>query len=597
VNTSAQIPSRDDVAGASGADAAHAWPNGSGAPPPNLNASSRQRALPAQFAGRVEAVPDAFWKSLGLFNLSRMVLAGVLLAAILIYRDGRVFGASNPQLFYQTVIVYFCLTLAFWWAFRKLRTVFVAHLTVQAVTDIVVVALLLHASGGIRSGLGILLLMPLAAAASVSRGRMSLFFAALATFALFVENTYWVLQHETGLADYLPVGFMAAACFAVALVTNRLAKRLVTNEELVRVRSADLRNQLEINRLVIRDMPSGVLAIDAEGQVRLANPEAERLLEQTALTGQSLAKLAPGLHRIEQRWRTASGSARPQISLGGRDVQVRLLETTGGEQGELLIFLEDSSKLKEQAQQLKLAALGRLTANIAHEIRNPLSAISHAAELLREEAAPEAARLTRIISENSARLDRIVQEVLQLNRRDRAATEEIGLAGWLRSFVEQIASSEKIPVTAFRLHLPAETTVSVDRQHLHQIMWNLVTNSWRHSLQRDASVQIGATILPAGKTEVHVIDDGAGVDEESAGQLFEPFFTTESRGTGLGLYIARELADANRASLDFVPPAERRAEIRVWAGDAGADFRLILEGVFFVDSTSERAKSERTGRT
>ena len=181
-------------------------------------------------AARVEPVPDAFWKSLSLFNLSRMVLAGVLLAAILVYRDGRVFGSSNPQLFYQTVIVYFCLSLGFWWALRKLRTVFVAHLSVQAVTDIVVVALLLHASGGIRPGLGILLLMPLAAAASVSRGRMSMFFAALATFALLVENTYWVFQYEIGLTDFFPVGLMAMACFVVSFVTNRLAKRLVANE-------------------------------------------------------------------------------------------------------------------------------------------------------------------------------------------------------------------------------------------------------------------------------------------------------------------------------------------------------------------------------
>ena len=549
-----------------------------------MDASSRSISdllpgvVPALASGHSESSPDAFWKSLGLFNLSRIVLAGVLLAAIVLYRDGRVFGASDPQLFYKTVIVYFCLSLSFWWALRKVRIMFVAHLTVQAVTDILVVALLLHASGGIRSGLGILLLMPLAAAASVSRGRMAMFFAALATFALLLENTYWVLQYEIGLTDYFPTALMAMACFAIALVSNRLAKRLVANEELVRERSADLRNQLEINRLVIRDMPSGVLAIDAEGFVRLANPEAERLLGQRALVGQSLAILAPGLNRIEKRWRASSGTARPQVSIDGRDLQVRLLDTVGGDQGELLIFLEDASKLREQAQQLKLAALGRLTANIAHEIRNPLSAISHAAELLREEAGPESVRLTRIITENSARLERIVQEVLQLNRRDRASVEEIGFAGWLRTFVEQVSVSEHILISAFRLHLPPETVVNFDRQHLHQILWNLVTNAWRHSTRRDACIQIGVAILPGQMVELHVIDDGAGVSEEHANQMFEPFFTTESRGTGLGLYIARELSEANNAVLDFVSSGERRAEVGAWAGTGGTDFRLTLEG-------------------
>ena len=542
--------------------------------------SAAVASLPYHGTARTtEEVPDAFWKSLGLFNLSRMVLAGILLAAILLYRDGRVFGASNPGLFYQTVIVYFCLSLCFWWALKKVHSVFAAHLAVQAVTDIVVVALLLHASGGIRSGLGILLLMPLAAAASVSGGRMSLFFAALATFALLVENTYWVLHYQAGLADYLPSGLMAIGCFAVALVTNRLARRLVTNEELVRQRSADLRNQLEINRLVIRDMPSGVLAVDAQGRVRFANPEAERLLGRAAPAGGALQALSPVLQGASERWRAAGGPARHQVTLAGRDVQLRLLEgASGGELGDYLIFLEDAGRLREQAQQLKLAALGRLTANIAHEIRNPLSAISHAAELLGEEAGPEAHRLTRIITENAARLDRIVREVLQLNRRDRAVPEPILIAQFLRSFVEQICISENIPPEAFLLHLPPESTVQFDRQHLHQILWNLVTNAWRHSRQRVACVHLAVFNRPAGVVELHVIDDGAGIGEDHAAQAFEPFFTTEARGTGLGLYIARELAGANRAVLELLPAVERAADVVHYAGSVGADFRLTLEG-------------------
>ena len=523
-------------------------------------------------------VPEAFWKSLALFNLSRMVLAGVLLAAILIYRDGRVFGASDPSLFYNTVIVYFFLSLCFWWALKKVRTVFAVHLTVQAVADIVVVALLLHASGGIRSGLGILLLMPLAAAASVSRGRMSLFFAALATFALLVENTYWVLQFEVGLADYLPSGLMAAGCFAVSVVTNRLARRLVANEELVRQRSADLRNQLEINRLVIRDMPTGVLSLDASGKVRFANPEAERLLGKNAIAGSLLGMLAPTLQRESERWRAGSGVARPEVTLGGRDVQIRMLDAAGGEQGDCLIFLEDSGRLREQAQQLKLAALGRLTANIAHEIRNPLSAINHAAELLQEESSPEAARLTRIITENAARLDRIVSEVLQLNRRDRATQETIPLANFLQNFVEHVCASEGIPVDAFALHLPLEASVRFDRQHLHQILWNLVTNAWRHSSKGRACVHLTVFDRPDGIVELHVVDDGAGVSDDGVTQVFEPFFTTETRGTGLGLYIARELAAANRAVLEYVSARERVAQGGFHVGIDGADFRLTLDG-------------------
>ena len=534
----------------------------------------------AGFGSFPPAVPDAFWKSLGYFNLSRLILAGVLLIAIGMYGDSRVFGATDPALFYRVCIAYFFLALTFWWALGKIRTMFPVHLAVHAVTDMFVIALLLHASGGIRSGLGILLLMPLAAAASVSGGRTSLFYAALATFALFAENTYWVVQYEIGWTDYFPVGLLAAGCFTVALVTNRLAKRLIANEDLVRKRSADLRNQIEINRLVVRDMPSGVLVVDTGGAVRLANPEAERLLGHTGLHGRDLATLAPALAEAGFGWRDSGASGRAQLEIAGRNVHVRLLNAAGGADGALLMFLEDASKLKVQAQQVKLAALGRLTANIAHEIRNPLSAIGHASELLAEETSmlPQVARLTRIIADNTARLDRIVQEVLQINQRDRAVAEKLPLAAFLQAFVDQVSQAEKMPRDAFLQCLPASAFVYFDRQHLHRILWNLVSNAWRHCRQRAASIQIEVSVAGDQVIELLVIDDGPGVSEEHAGKLFEPFFTTESRGTGLGLFIARELAEANRAMLEFVPLPERDRRADQAPGGSGAVFRLVMEG-------------------
>lgn len=535
-------------------------------------------AIPTSFAlpRDGDVVPEAFWRSLGYFNLSRGLLAGLLLAGIHLYADSRLFGANDPATFQRVCIAYLAAATGFWWGMRRLRTMFRVHLAVHAITDLVAITLLLHASGGIRSGLGILLLMPLAAAASLSGGRNSLFYAALATFALFVENTYWVLQYEIGWTDYFPVGLLSAGCFTVALVTNRLAKRLIANETLVRQRSADLRNQIEINRLVIRDMPNGVLVVDAAGTVRQANPEAERLLGRRGLAGCKLAEAAPGLEALAQRWRAAGGAARAQIQAAGHDVYVRPLNPAGGAEDELLLFLEDAGKLKVQAQQVKLAALGRLTANIAHEIRNPLSAISHAAELLAEEEtrAGSRDRLTRIIGDNAARLDRIVQEVLQLNRRDRAVREDVPVASFVRAFVDQFCQTGRVPPAAFTLRTPSSIHASFDRQHLHRILWNLVGNAWRHSRQRDGSVQIELRRNDEDLIELHVVDDGGDVAAEQVGNLFEPFFTTDSRGTGLGLYIARELAEANRAALDYVPPAERP---RRDPPRGGADFRLVME--------------------
>jgi two-component system sensor histidine kinase PilS (NtrC family) len=501
----------------------------------------------------------------------------VLLAAIGLYGDSRVFGATDPALFYKVCITYLALSIAFWWALRRVRTLFPVHLAVHAVCDVVAVTLLLHASGGIRSGLGILLLMPLAAAASVSGGRTSLFYASLATFALFVENTYWVLQYEIGWTDYFPVGLLAAGCFAVALVTNRLAKRLITNETLVRQRSEDLRNQIEINRLVIRDMPSGVLVVDADGAVRLANPEAERLLGRAGVHGQRLLDLAPALDQTARRWRVDGGSGRAQVDIAGRGVHARLLIAAGEASGELLIYLEDASKLRVQAQQVKLAALGRLTANIAHEIRNPLSAIGHASQLLAEESEgkPVFSRLTKIIGDNTARLDRIVQEVLQLNRRDRADPEQVELDAFVRGVVEQVCQTERIAPSTFDLRVRPGLRVQFDRHHLHRILWNLIGNARRHSRKGDRSILVHAAATADQLVELHVVDDGAGVTDDHAGKLFEPFFTTDARGTGLGLYIARELAEANRAALDFVPAGDLKPG---GAALPGADFRLMMEG-------------------
>ena len=249
-----------------------------------------------------------------------------------------------------------------------------------------------------------------------------------------------------------------------------------------------------------------------------------------------------------------------------------------------LIFLEDLSRLEDEAQRLKLVALGRLTANIAHEIRNPLSAITHANDLVREEnRAAGRERLTRIIRDNAYRLDRMVKDVLELNRRDCVQAERFDLVVYLQTFIEEFTQAEGIPLDGVvldnREERPAVAQPQVqtaahqharliecDRVHLNQILWNLARNAWRHSRQQSASVQFQVETL-SGRLALHVIDDGPGIPLELRAQLFEPFFTTYSKGTGLGLYIARELAAANGASLDYVP------------GREGADFRIHWQGV------------------
>jgi two-component system sensor histidine kinase PilS (NtrC family) len=230
-------------------------------------------------------------------------------------------------------------------------------------------------------------------------------------------------------------------------------------------------------------------------------------------------------------------------------------EETASTSGEILIFIEDVGRIREQAQQLKLASLGRLTASIAHEIRNPLSAIGHAGELLREERRGKMQdRLLNILADNVARLDRIVADILELGRRERTQQEMLSLREACEQFLDNFLVSEGLDTRILQLDVADDLLVFFDRAHLHQVLWNLVGNAVRHSQGKPASVKVYArSTAHSERVELHVIDDGEGVPELVKEQIFEPFFTTHHKGTGLGLFIARELCQANGASLDLQP--------------------------------------------
>jgi two-component system sensor histidine kinase PilS (NtrC family) len=246
-------------------------------------------------------------------------------------------------------------------------------------------------------------------------------------------------------------------------------------------------------------------------------------------------------------------------------VRARLLDT-GTEDQFTVVFVEDMTRSREQAQQLKLAALGRLTANIAHEIRNPLSAISQASELLAEERRDEdRGRLTRIIHDNTLRLERLVADVMQLNRRDRVAAERVALNAWLRAFIEEFNANEAVAAGRIVLEPSRDAWVEFDREHLRQVLWNLLRNAVRHARAEAGSVRLAVRAF-GDQVELNVVDNGPGVPATVQGQLFEPFFTTDSKGTGLGLYLARELSAANRALLEYV------------ADLPGAHFRVVCRG-------------------
>ena len=505
--------------------------------------------------------PDSFWRSLHYFNLYRLTLAGVFVAAQVLIGP-TAFGGSNPTFFFAASIVYAAvaamLSMSISLRWPRFKTQLATHICV----DIVFIVLLMSASGGVRGGLGLLLVVSLATTGLIGQGKLAVFYASLASIAALFEQTYRTIVLGDESSAFLQTGLLSMGFFATAVLAHYLAQRIVVSERVAVKRGVDLANLAQVNQLVIQDMQDGVLVVDAKGRVRQRNLQVEKLLGLNSVSRRelNLNDYSPALTERLRRWKE-----NPEVKFDplrvlttNRQLRTRFVSIDPDRSLGTVIFLEDLSVAQTQAQQLKLAALGRLTANIAHEIRNPLSAISHATELLQEEAGQNQTqiRLLEIIRDNGLRLDRMVEDVLQLNRSDHAQKEEIHLDQFLYNFADQFCQFEKIPRNAMSIELDGALTTCFDRNHLNQVLWNLCRNAWRHSKQGEASVRLYAAPAHLLNTlQIDVIDDGAGVEPALQHQLFEPFFTTSPSGTGLGLFIAREVCEANGASLDYIEVA------------------------------------------
>ncbi len=500
--------------------------------------------------------PETAWRTLTSFAVYRLVV--VLVLAIIFWGFSRfpIIGAASPFVATLALAGYLVASVALIVSTQLRIPPAGIQLTIQVLVDIVMLVLLMHASGGTRSGIGMLLLVSLAAGALVAHGRMAFFHAAVASLAVLFEQAWQFLYTDATAAEFVPSGMLATGYFVIAGLGYTLAKYAKGAEQIAERRGVDLANLAQINELVIRDIQDGFVVVDEAGVIRQHNPQSANLVGGLAgATGRRLADVAPQLATLLTEWRADHArilaiSRDPQSQ---REYQLRFVAIGDAEVSPIVIFLEDASRIRTQAQQMKLVALGRLTASIAHEIRNPLSSINHAAELLQEDASRNIAdnRLLTIIQENAHRLNRLVEEVLDLNRRDRAHPAAIEIEEFLQHFLRDFCANEKRNLEMYRVIFMTKAKPLFDRAHLDQIMWNLVRNATRFASGKRGSVCIYVT--QAGNSiAIEVADDGEGVTADALQHLFEPFFTTDAKGTGLGLYIARELAQVNGATLEYV---------------------------------------------
>lgn len=515
---------------------------------------------------------DEHWTSLFYFCLYRLISASLFLGlgGVALWR-----GTLAPERvapYFTLGAVYLLLAACFVLLSRGERALFHLQLSAQVMMDASLIPVLGYVLGPLGGGMPLLVLVSLAGAAIIGRGRLVVFYAACAALILMFIHALSVFQGESSSADFLQVGLISCAYFATALASHRLARSARASEELVRRQAIDLANLAEVNQAVLRDLEQAVLVVDRSRLVRHSNPLALELLGPLPNDpeGPSLARYNAELSERLDAWLDGdTDAARTTLMAPANSRELRPRFThIGGESGQgVSVFLEDVTDAREQARQGKLAALGRLTANIAHEIRNPLASISHAAELLAEEGRrdPVELKLVRIIRDNTERLNRLVNEVLELNRRDRASPESIDADSWFSEWRDTFCATEGLPVPWIALELAPGLKLRFDRNHLHQVVWNLVRNAVRFCRRRNGSVRICLERAPGTiGLQLDILDDGPGVPVDQVNQLFEPFFTTDSQGTGLGLYITRELCAANGATLEYIEFAP------------GAQFRLLM---------------------
>ena len=433
------------------------------------------------------------------------------------------------------------------------------------------VPLLLQLRGS--ESLGILLLPQLAATGWMVRRSVAFFYPAVASLALLGVAFYVHLYRPDDPSMLLQMGWQSFAYFVVTGLGLLLGTFNRASEELALQRGIDLANLEQVNQLIIRDMDDGVLVVDESGIVRNRNAQADRLLdrEDFPLGNTRLADFSPTVAEVWQAWFSRNGMASStlQFSDPPRSVSVRIASVSPLRRGGCLIYVEDLSRAQTHAQQIKLAALGRLTASIAHEVRNPLSAINHATELLKESQQARNSdadkRLLEIIHGNAQRISRLLQEVMQLNRRDTRQPQQIQLAHCITGLLNDIVTAEQISPVVIGTQIPPHLALWSDQGHFGQVVWNLVRNALHYCQQREGSIQLtGRRGHINGTVILEISDDGRGIPTELRAQIFEPFFTTRTGGTGLGLYLARELTEANGGRLELLESG------------SGARFRLTM---------------------
>lgn len=473
-------------------------------------------------------------------------------------------GGAFPRLFIGVTGIWLAFALLLPWLATR-RPADTRRTAVLAVAvDGTALTLLTAASGGVESGLPLLALVPLGGIALLLEWRGALLTAAIGSLLLLCQQAaLTALGLADGIGALAQTGYFGLTYFLVTASSAFLGRQLRETQALVQQRELDLANLAELSEYIVQHLREALLVVDADDRLRLVNPAATHLLGAGAVAGRKLADVAPQLLGPLTEWRQQPTGAAPSRASqfpaadGSHEVEPHFAPLGRQQPGPVLVFLEDLSRLAATVQQTKLAALGRLSASIAHEIRNPVGAMSHAAQLLAESPglAPEDRRLTEIMHTHGQRVSQIVTSVQQLSRREATNPERLHLDDWLPGFLDELAETLQWPRARLLQQGATGLEVRMDPLHLRQVLWNLGENAIQalRAANSAGTVDWNCGRLPGGRPCLEVADRGPGISSTVAEHLFEPFFSGRQGGTGLGLFIARELAACNGATLRYEP--------------------------------------------
>ena len=506
---------------------------------------------------KTESLQNVSWEALTYFNFYRFLISFLFVSLYWIGQLPAPLGEYDSKLFGIAAHIYLLVTISAQLLVRLKVPAYVAQVVANVGLDIIIITIMMYSSAGLNSGFGMLLVIAVAGGSLLSSGKMGILYASITTITILGHEGYMQLQEFGVTPNYTHAGFLGITFFATASISHALARRVEKSEALAEERAVDLENLAILNEHIVQRLQAGIVVLDENLRILLLNESAKLLLGigDNPYSG-NLSGISMELNQVARDWIDGSGKQSTILQLGNEkvEIQVSFTRLEVEKKFEILIFLEDVSTMRQRAQQIKLASLGRLTASIAHEIRNPLGAISHAGQLLAEAVSisDENRRLTTIIDEQSRRVNNIIENVMSISRRQQAVPTIVKLGEWLSKFRQEFLSRHNLEVDDVKLMVASDSIyVSMDPDQLYQIVRNLCENGIRYS-KNSPLLEIKCGIMnDMMRPYIDVIDQGPGIAENVEDQLFEPFFTTHSKGSGLGLFIARELCEANQATLNL----------------------------------------------